>query len=343
MVSCLCSKGSGNAVEGEERSVDGTSSDIIQFTNSHAVLDSGTGELQGLYTSRDQIVGGFLTKLDGFAKTIAFEFNKVYSQGQGQVGFKQLTSQSAVADPTAALDAAGLPFTPQSGNFEIIVRTKNDDPNQQSLPKTTRIDIDLDGIDGDTTLKDLAKQLNDLDGISASVTPAGKLLIKQDSPDIDFAFSGDNSGVLAALGINTFFTGASAATLGVNDELMGIDNASKFAASTGGIGHDSQNAVTLAGLLDQPLDSNDGTSLSDQYTQIINQVTQGSSVSQSVADGYQHVRKLARRPAAGGERRQHRRRSSQHDDAAANLSSVGEVYFDYLRSVGRTDEDVSRG
>jgi flagellar hook-associated protein 1 FlgK len=283
----LVFEGQRSAVEVKSGSSNGVASDVIQFTNSHAAVDAGTGELQGLYTSRDQIVGSFLTKLDGFSKTLAFEFNKVYSQGQGQVGFKQLTSQSAVADPTAALDAAGLPFTPQSGYFNIIVRTKNDDPTQQSPAKTTQINIDLDGIDGDTTLKDLAKQLNDVDGISASITPAGKLVIKQDSPDIDFAFSGDNSGVLAALGINTFFTGSTAATLGVNNELKGIDNASKFAVSTGGIGHDSENAVILAGLLDQPLDSNGGTSISDQYTQIINQVTQGSAVASSVADGYQ--------------------------------------------------------
>ncbi len=119
------------------------------------------------------------------------------------------------------------------------------------------------------------------------MTPAGKLQIKSDSQDIDFAFSGDTSGVLASLGINTFFTGSTAATLGVNSELIGIDNASKFAASTGGVGNDLQNAVKLAGLLDQPLDSNGGTSLSDQYTQIINQVTQGSAVASSIADGYQ--------------------------------------------------------
>ena len=109
------------------------------------------------------------------------------------------------------------------------------------------------GIDGDTTLNDLAKQLNDVDGISASVTPDGKLQIKSDSSDIDFAFSGDTSGVLASLGINTFFTGSTAATLGVNDELKGIDNASKFA---GELRRHRQRLEQcrerLAALLDQP-------------------------------------------------------------------------------------------
>ena len=51
-------------------------------------LNTTSGELQGLYTARDEIVGGFLTRLDELAGTLAFEFNKVYSQGQGLVGFQ---------------------------------------------------------------------------------------------------------------------------------------------------------------------------------------------------------------------------------------------------------------
>ena len=44
----------------------------------------------------------------------------------------------------------------------------------------------------------------------------GELVLKSESPNSEFAFSDDTSGVLAALGINTFFTGTTAATMGVN-------------------------------------------------------------------------------------------------------------------------------
>ena len=40
----------------------------------------------------------FSTELDELAGTLAFEFNKVYSQGQGLVGFQQLTSVETVND-----------------------------------------------------------------------------------------------------------------------------------------------------------------------------------------------------------------------------------------------------
>jgi flagellar hook-associated protein 1 FlgK len=242
--------------------------------------------VQGLYASRDQIVGGFLGQLDDLSKTLAFEFNKVYSQGQGLVGFSQLTSTGSVKDANAALDSAGLPFTPASGTFNILVRTKSDDPSLPSLTQTTTINVDLDGMDSDTSLNDLAKQLDAVDGISASVSANGKLQISTDSNDIDFSFEKDTSGVLAAVGLNTFFTGSDAATIGVNDELKGVANASKFAGSLGGIGNDSDNVTTLSAFMDQPLDSKGGSTLSDQYNQIINQVTQGSAAAQSTADGY---------------------------------------------------------
>jgi flagellar hook-associated protein 1 FlgK len=231
--------------------------------------------------ARDQVVGGFLSKLDGVAGTLAFEFNKAYSQGQGLVGFQKLTSVETVHDSTAALDAAGLAFTPVSGTFDVLVHSKGGDTTH-----TSTLHIDLDGLDEDTTLASLVQQLDAIDGISATVTSTGGLQLKSDSSDIEFAFSGDTSGTLAALGINTFFTGSTAANIGVNAELKGINNAGKFAASLGGIGNDSANAERLSAFFDEPLASTGDASLADLYNQLINEVTQGSSVSQSLAEGF---------------------------------------------------------
>ena len=125
----------------------------------------------------------------------------------------------------------------------------------------------------------------------------------------------------------------------MNDELKGIDNAGKFAASLGGIGEDSRNAERLSAFLDQPIDSAGEASLADLYNQLINEVTQGSAVSQSIGRRVPHVRRLARRPSPGRERREHRRRSRQDDDAAADLSGVGEVHSDDFRIVGFVGED----
>jgi flagellar hook-associated protein 1 FlgK len=274
--------------EGQRREVavnssvdNGLALGIIEFVDTQSAIRTTSGELQGLYTARDEIVAGFLDGLDNLAATLAFEFNKVHSQGQGLVGFDSLTSIEAVSDADAALDAAGLAFTPVNGAFDLLIHSKEDD-----LTETHTILVDLNGLDEDTSLNDLAAQLDAIDGLSATVTSTGKLSLATESEDVEFAFSGDTSGVLAALGLNTFFTGSSAGGLGVNDELKGIDNAGKFAASLGGIGEDSQNAERLAPFLDQPLDAAGGASIADLYNQLINEVTQGSSIAQSVAEGF---------------------------------------------------------
>jgi flagellar hook-associated protein 1 FlgK len=176
-----------------------------------------------------------------------------------------------------------LAFTPVGGHFEVLIHNKG---AANSLTQTTRIDIKLNGFDDDTTLASLVEQLDAIDGISASVTVTGQLHIAADSRDTEFAFSGDTSGVLAALGMNTFFTGSTAASIGVNDEVKGIDNAGKFAASVGGIGQDSENALKLAAFMDQPIDSANGATLGDIYNQLIIEITQGSAVAKSVADGF---------------------------------------------------------
>jgi flagellar hook-associated protein 1 FlgK len=253
----------------------------VQFVDTQAELETTAGELQGLYTARDGIVSGFLTDLSELAGTLAFEFNKVYSQGQGLVGFDQLTSVESLPDADASLDDAGLAFTPVSGAFDVLIRSKDD-----SSTTTTTILVDLDGLDDDTSLNSLAAELDAIDGLTAGVSSTGSLHLAAESTDVEFAFSGDTSGVLAALGINTFFTGSSAGTLGINEEVKGISNAAKFAASQGGVGEDSRNAERLAAFLDQPLESAGNASLSDLYNQLLNEITQGSSVAHSVAEGF---------------------------------------------------------
>jgi flagellar hook-associated protein 1 FlgK len=271
--------------EGQRRDVEINNTDgigVVEFESSGSPLIVTSGELKGLYVTRDEVTGGFLDKLDNLAHTLAFEFNKLYSQGQGLVGFTQLTSVDGVDDPDAALDAAGLSFTPVSGKFDVVLNNKSN----PSLTQTTTIVVDLDGIDDDTTLTELAEQLDAIAGLNASLTINGELQISADSADSEFSFAEDTSGILAALGLNTFFTGFGASSLGVNAELKGVSNVNKFAASLGGVGRDAGNAEQLAAFLDRPLDSAGDATLSDIYNALINEVTQGSSVAKSLAEGF---------------------------------------------------------
>jgi len=264
----------------------GLASAQIHFADNDSLLETGAGELKGIYTARDEIIGGFLSTLDDFAATLASEFNTYFSQGQGIDGFSEVVSTAEVSDPSAVLNDAGLPFTPQNGTFNVLVRNKQD-----GVTKTHPVNVDLNGLDGDDmTLNTLANKLSEIEGINASVNIDNKLVIQSESPDIDFGFGVDSpqdeSGLLAALGINTFFTGSDAGSLGVNSALFDSARAgAKFAASSSGFGEGTENALRMVGLYDETLDELGGSSIRDSYSQLINETTQGASIASAAVDG----------------------------------------------------------
>lgn len=274
-------------VEAHTQATGDRDSTRLRFADNNAELNLTGGELHGLYAARDDITGAFLDNLDEFVGTLAYEFNKLYSQGQGISGFRELTAKEGVDDADAPLDAAGLPFTPSNGVFQLLVFS-----GENEGPQSTDIAVDLNGLDGDTSLNSLAAQIDAVDGVSAEIDASGRLGVTADSEDVQFAFSEDPdrpSGALAALGLNTFFVGSTAQDIGVNDELNGVQNAAKFAASLSGeIGQnsDNQNALRLAEFFDRGLDALDGASLADQYDEMVNEVTTGATIAASVTEGF---------------------------------------------------------
>jgi flagellar hook-associated protein 1 FlgK len=281
----LVFEGTRREVEAALTEVNGVNASRIQFVDNQSVLEASGGELYGIYQARDSVYAEFLDDLDTLAGTLAFEFNKLYSQGQGIDGFTQVTSVNSVNDATAALNDAGLDFTPNSGKFIVLVRNTED-----GITKRHEITIDLNGLDGnDTTLNSLAAQLNAIPGLNASVNIDNRLVLSSESSAIDFSFevasTSDETGVLAALGINTFFTGSDAANLGVNAQLMGAGSKLAVAKSDLGKGNDNTNALRLVALFDQSLSSLDDGSIRGLYDSIINGTTQGASIAKSVADG----------------------------------------------------------
>ncbi len=249
----------------------------IAETNSPLLISAG--RVGGLVTARDEILGGFLERLDDLAGTLAFEFNKVHAAGQGLAGYDKVTSEFGVDRTDSALDDAGLVYSPVSGSFQVLVRNRETDQ-----VTTHDIFVKLDGLQGDTTLDSLAAGLDAVDGIDASIDTQGKLVISSQSPEIEFSFSGDTSGALAALGVNTFFSGSTALDLDVAQPM--VEDPRKFAASSGGIGIDEKNALELGAFLDKPLASKNDASLLVLYNNMTAEIAQGSTVAGSIAEGF---------------------------------------------------------
>lgn len=202
------------------------------------------GSIGGLLASRDGAIDATLDKLDTLASQLIFEVNKLHSTGINEdwLTSTSATLQVAGGNQSLALNDpnnstfANLPFAAVNGGFTVNVRNAN------GSSSTTRIDIDLDGLDNaglpgfadDTSAEDIRAQIDAIDGVTASFDSSGRLQIEAE-PGFSFSFSEDTSGALAVLGVNSFFTGDGAADIGVREDhevMLGrLDDTGQFIAN----------------------------------------------------------------------------------------------------------------
>jgi flagellar hook-associated protein 1 FlgK len=280
-----------------QTTVDGQAQTQVVVAADGTPLQAGSGKLGALIAANSQDLGGAIQAVNNFAGQLINQVNLVYSQGQGQTGFSSVTSTNAVADATKALNdpAAGLAFTPQNGSFQVSVTQAS---TGQTV--TSTIDVTLDGVNpaSQTTLNSLAASLNAVSGIQASVSADGHLQINGATSDDTITFGKDSSGALAALGVNTFFSGTSASTIAVNSVLS--TTPALLAAGQNNNTGDNSNALAVAALNTQALPALGGTSLTglwgqhvedyaSRLAQATNQVAAAAVVNQSLTAQQQSV------------------------------------------------------
>lgn len=257
----------------------------IRLSDTDSPLQVSSGRLKGLYGARDSAAGTAFRDLDQFARDLIAQFNLIHSQGQGLVGFSSVTGTNGADDTTAALDLAGLPIDIKNGEFEVQVID-----SLSGLTKTHVVRVQLNGGTDDSSLEDVTAALDAIAGISATLTSDGKLRVEADSDKITFAFQNDSTNFLASAGINTFFQGDSAATISVNDILVGDPR--MFAASNTGVGGGTDNALKLAQAFDEPLEQLNGRSIKQSYEDLVVRTTQDINVQSGVTEGLENYYKV---------------------------------------------------
>jgi len=288
----------------------------VVMASSGRVLNISGGRLGGLLEARDVHIPEVATRIDDLASTLIFEFNRIHSQGNGLTALTTLTSDNAILDPLADLDdtaATGLTFTPTDGSFEINV--------VDSLGNiiTTVITVDLDGVGADDSLTDLAANIDAVANINASVSADNQLVITAD-PTYSFAFSNDTSGVLAAVGSNTFFSGSDASDIAVNPLIVNDLNmiAASLSADPRDTG-DNRNALAMAALQDTPVLNSGTATLNDYYEETIGNLgttTRRASDETIIAESFRRSIDRRREEVAG----------VSLDEEAANLTRFQRGY-----------------
>ncbi|MDR3234873.1 MAG: flagellar hook-associated protein FlgK [Planctomycetaceae bacterium] len=267
-------------------------------------LDVRSGFVAGLYSAHQTILGGYRKQLNAFAGQLVQTFNEIYASGQGLTGYSELTSLAKTENPDAVIE--GL----ENGGFYIQIYNK-----KTGTTTETYIEVKADGTPKEvetladmfvaagksgTSYNDIAAAINAIDGLTATVNSVGELEIHTDNADIDFGFANDTSGALSKLGLNTFFTGTKAGSLGINERVL--DNPALFAVSLGGVGNDAENGVLLAALGTASNSKLGGYSLVGRYDGIVSEtMLAASSVKAAAASDMLYTESLqAQRDSISG-------------------------------------------
>jgi flagellar hook-associated protein 1 FlgK len=238
--------------------VDGTGDYQVVWTNLDLALtteDLDGGKMGAWLTVRDQDIVQMQDFMNDLASTVIWEVNLQHSQGAGLSLFSDALGDYEVDDITAALNssAADLEYGSNitSGSFDIWV-----------YEGETRRGYTVNFNAGDS-LEDIRDAINaTLTGTNdpvASITPSGQLRLSSPA-GVEFAFANEVSstgsgpaGLLAALGINTYFSGDDTLNIDLNSVVtdnVGLIAAGRLLSDGEHAPGDNSNALDLADLKD---------------------------------------------------------------------------------------------
>jgi len=236
--------GDSRGIELRKESNAGNSGVTIRIADDGTLLNPQKGEIGGLMRQRAETIQPSIDDLDQFTSQLIFQVNRLHSQGQGRNGFTSAEGTYFVRDSAANLNSsdADLPFDVSNGSFVIHVTN-----TQTGTRESFQINVDGNA----DSLDDLVDRINngvDVPNVTAGITSQGAMTLDA-AGGYEFSFSDDSSGALAALGINTYFTGGDAKDIGVNQAI--VDDRNLLAVGADHVGGSNGTALAIADLQDQ--------------------------------------------------------------------------------------------
>jgi len=313
----------------------------VRFLEDNSPFMATQGKLAATIDVRDRVLAGYIGDLDKFAAELIFEFNRIHSVGTGAVTGTSVVSENAAIDPSVTLDQLDLGFTPAGNTFSVqngsitvaIVALGSGQISEITVP------VDLDGIGGnDDSLQDFVANFNaavPAGTVTASLDASGRLRFDSASPaTTGFFFSHDSSGLLATMGVNTFWAGHDAATMDVNSSVLADERliATGRTLAPG----DTDNLLELLALRDREVADGGTKTFEDSYRAIVGRLgTEGLRTNDRLAVRNDIVMRLEnqRQAISGVSLDEEMTKMIQFQrayQAAARVISVSDIMLDTL-------------
>ncbi len=184
------------------------------------------GSITANFTVRDEHIGRYEDELDAVANALIWEVNRLHSQGGSieHMSFYTGTEEVSTTDIALGTPQSGLHFADklQEGSINFHFYDKENGSYYTGGP----VDFDpatagIQNFDPAThSLEDVAAAINNAYGgiLSANILD-NKLSLEMNDPDLEFAMGTDSSGLIAALGLNSFFQGNNATNIAVDTDV----------------------------------------------------------------------------------------------------------------------------
>jgi flagellar hook-associated protein 1 FlgK len=235
-----------------------TKENITPFTTASGTLDTSRltgGTLSALCSYKYDYLGAYEEKLDALSYSLAWEVNSIHSQGTGLTAMTSTNGTYAVKHDTMALgsNSSGLAYAGKltSGASYIYVYKKS----TGLLVSGASLDFG-GGLNFDPatdSLEDVRDAINTTFNGALTASIVNHKLIIGAADGYTFTMGSDTTGLYAALGLNTYFTGSTALDLGINSSVSNnvnnmcaghVDSAGKFPSG------DNSTAQAVSNLLD---------------------------------------------------------------------------------------------
>jgi len=260
-------------------------------TDNESRLTGGT--LTALFNVRDDNCGRYIDEIDAVTKALIWETNYLHSQGAGLEKLDLMHGTESVLSSTVPLGSvqAGLTFGDKLVTGSMIFNIYDKETGAIMGDGQKALNFNLTGAGPFEAFDPEKHSLEDVqDAINAPVNFGGqlkasivngKLNIETDpdaKPPVNFHVVKDDSGVLAALGLNTFFKGTNANDMAVNTSVRNNLNLVNAGSLDGGIEVNDADAATanlLAKLADQNINistiwkSSDRQTILEYYSSVV--------------------------------------------------------------------------
>lgn len=203
-----------------------TKENITPYTNASGTMDTSRltgGSLSALCTYKNDYLGAYREKLDAIAETVTWEVNRLHSQGTGLENISQINGTYSVKHDNMALgsNSSGLTFSSKLTSGSAYMFIYNNSTGLQvtggALDFTGSLPLLKTNFNPETdTLEDVRDAVNNTYGAYLDATIVNHQLSITAKDGYSFNMGTDTTGLYAALGLNTYFTGSKCSDLGIN-------------------------------------------------------------------------------------------------------------------------------